>query len=362
MLNAFFFETFLVKALSLTGLLAIAGLGAAVPDTAWAQDGAVRPVKLMTVEERAKGVTRQFFGQVVARETVDLAFQVGGQIEQFPVIEGQQIAAGALIAQLDLEPFELQLDQANLQLDQAERTLARLSQLSGTAVSRVAADDAETQVGLSRIAVRNAEYSMEHATLHAPFDALVAARNVATFTTVAAGTPIVRLHDMSDLRIEIDVPEILFQRAGENADVTLMAKFPVRDELYPLKIREFDAEASAVGQTFRLTLGMDRPAGLSVLPGSSVTVLATLADEGALPIIPVTAMQIANDGSVHVMVFEATSAEEGTVSRREITVEPDRDGVFQLVSGLNIGDEIVMTGANALSDGQAVRRFTGFAD
>lgn len=362
MLNAFFFDLSLTKALPLTGLLALVGLGLVTPNTALAQDGAVRPVKLMTVEARSDGVTRQFFGQVVARETVDLAFQVGGQIEEFPVIEGQQIAAGSLIAHLDLEPFELQLDQANIQLDQAERTQARLNQLSGTAVSQVAVDDAETQVGLSRIAVRNAEYSLNHATLHAPFDALIAARNVANFTTVAAGTPIVRLHDMSDLRIEIDVPEILFQRAGGNAQVELLAKFPVREELYPLEIREYDAEASAIGQTFRLTLGMDRPEGLSVLPGSSVTVLATLADEGALPTIPATAIKIANDGTVQVMVFNATSDDEGTVSLREITVQPDRDGVFELVSGLEVSDEIVVTGVNALSDGQTVRRFTGFAD
>lgn len=355
--------------LKTSAIAAAVALTAALPLAAQAQEAdaetpveVVRPVKLMTVEASSAGVTRTFFGQVAAKETVDLAFQVAGQIVEFPVIEGQIVPKGGLIAHLDQEPFQLQLDQAELQFEQAKRTLDRFNQLTGTAVSRVAADDAETQFGLAKIALRNAEYSLEHATLHAPFDALVASRNVANFTTVGAGNAIVRLHDMSDLRIEIDVPEVLFQRAGSSTDVQLMARFPVGDALYPLEIREFVAEASTVGQTFQLTLGLDQPDGLNVLPGSSVTVLATILQEEGLPLVPSTALRIANDGSTHVMVFTPTTGNQGTVSERKITIEADRDGKFQVLDGLELGEEIAMTGANALSNGQTVRRFIGFVD
>lgn len=326
----------------------------------------LRPVKLMTVTANTGGITRTFFGQVAAKETVDLAFQVGGQIIDFPVIEGQIVPKGGLIAQLDQEPFELQLDQAQLQFEQAERTLNRFNQLTGTAVSRVAADDAETQFGLSKIALRNAEYSLEHATLHAPFEALVASRNVANFTTVGAGNAIVRLHDMSDLRIQIDVPEVLFQRAGDSAAVQLFARFPVGDTLYPLQLREYVAEASSVGQTFQLTLGLDRPDGLNVLPGSSVTVLATILQEKGNPVIPATALRIANDGSTTVMVFtpkgDDKEGDTGTVQERAVKIAANREGKFEVLEGLETGEEIALTGANALENGQTVRRFSGFVD
>lgn len=355
----------LMLALTLALMLAQALPGRAQSQTeTGAQEPVVRPVKLMRIADQATPVTRQFFGQVVARQTVDLAFQVGGQIVLLPVIEGQELARGTLIAQLDLEPFALQLNQAKLQLDQAQRTLDRLDQLQGTVVSKVSADDARTQLGLAQITARNAEYSLNQATLHAPFDALVAVRYVDNFSTVAAGTQIVRLHDMSDLRIDIDVPEVLFQRAGEKSDVELLARFPLGDTLYPLTIREFDAEASATGQTFRLTLGMDRPEGLNVLPGSSVTVLARIPADTDQPRVPATALRIANDGSVGVMVFRETDPAkgQGTVSLRPVTVAPDRDGALRVQDGLAPGEEIVMTGASALTDGQTVRRFTGFAN
>ncbi len=340
-------------------LLALVMIPAAGPLVA--QDTIVRPAKLMVVGADTGGITRQFFGQVVARQTVDLAFQVSGQIVEFSAIEGQEMAQGALIAKLDLEPFELQQQQAQLQVDQADRLLTRLNNLS-SAASEVSRQDAETQLALARVQLRNAEYSLENATLHAPFDALVASRNVSNFTTVNAGSPVVRLHDMSDLRIEIDVPEVLFQRAGEDADVRLLARFPTSDDTYPLKIREFNAEASAIGQTFRLTLGMERPEGLGALPGSSVTVLATLNEGVARLAVPATALRIGNDGSTSVMRFIPGIDDIGTLEEVVVEVTATRDGKFNIVSGLEAGTEIVRIGAQVVEDGDTVRRFSGYAN
>jgi len=324
----------------------------------------IRPVRLMTVGDGAAGLTRQFFGQIVARQTVDLAFQVGGQVVELEAEEGAEIPAGEMIAQLDLEPFELQLQQAQLQYDQAQREVARLAQLTSS-VSEVAREDAETQLGLARVALRNAEFSLENATLHAPFDALVASRNVANFTTVSAGTPVVRLHDMSEIRVEIDVPEVLFQRVGQGAGVDLRARFPSSERTFPLELREFNAEASSIGQTYRLTLGMPRPEEITVLPGSSVTVLATITGNGAPLIVPASAIRIANDGATSVLRFVPAEGGEdglGTVEDVAVAIEPTRDGRFAVTEGLDPGTEIVSTGAHAVTPGETVRRFTGFAN
>ncbi len=342
-------------------LCAGAILGLITTGPLMAQDAVPRPVQLMTLGADGGDITRQFFGQVVARQTVDLAFQVSGQIITLPANEGAVIRGQGLIAQLDLEPFELQLQQAQLQFDQAERALDRLNQLTSS-VSEVAREDAETQLGLARVAVRNAEYALENAILLAPFDALVAARNVANFTTIAQGTPVVRLHDVSELRIEIDVPEVLFQRVGEDADLTILARFPTGDATYPLAIREFNAEASSIGQTYRITLGLPPQNGLNVLPGSSVTVIATLHNAEAAMIVPSTAVRIANDGATSVMRFIPQDDETGVLEEILVDIEPTRDGAFRVTSGITPGDTIVRTGAHAVQDGLTVRRFTGYAN
>lgn len=340
----------------------VAALFVLVCAQASAQDSEPRLAKLTTVVAEAGEVSRQFFGHVVAKETVDLAFQVGGQIVELPIVEGQTVPAGGPIATLDLEPFELALDQARVQREQAQRTFERLQQLEGGAVSQVTVEDAQTQLQLSEIAVRDAERSLRNALLVAPFEALVASRNVANFTTISAGTPIARLHDMSELRIEIDVPEVLFQQAGENPDVDLFAKFPSSDEQFPLEVREFNAETSQVGQTFQITLGMAPPDGLVVLPGSSVTVFATLRGVASSKVIPSSAVVTSNDGGAQVMVFSPTGADAGTVQLVPVTLSPGSRGEVIVVGGLDGGEEIVASGANLLADGESVRRFVGFAN
>jgi len=330
------------------------------PLTTWAET-LPKPVKLMTTQSGEAHLERQFFGQVAAKQTVDLAFQVGGQILQFPVAEGFIAPMGSLIAQLDLEQFELKLEQARLQKAQADRTVARMAKLEGT-VSKVAMDDAETQAGLTAIAVRDAEYALRHATLKAPFDALISSREVAMFTTVSAGTPIVRLHDMSELHIEVDVPEILFQQSEANDVLQITASFPGRDEEYPLRILEFDAEASNVGQTYRVTFLFQPPEGMQVYPGASATV-KVLADAGDNIIsLPATALVSNPSGQVGAMVFSPTGADEGTVTWTPVEIEPTQFGDFRVLSGLQGGEDIVLTGGGALTNGQAVRRFIGFAN
>ncbi len=321
-----------------------------------------RLAKIVSVEAFDGEIVRQFFGRVTAKETVDLAFQVGGQIVEFPAIEGEPIPQGGLIARLDQEPFELALDQARTQQRQADRNLARFEQLQGNAVSQVSVDDAKTQAELTALAVRDAERALRHTTLVAPFTALVASRNLANFSTIGAGTPVVRLHDMSELRIEIDVPEIIFQTAGEDPDVDLSAKFPAIDEVFALEPREFNAETSSIGQTFRITLGMPPPNGRVILPGSSVTVTAVL--KGGTPrlLIPASSVLTDNGGAPQVLVFEPAGAEEGTVRRVDIQIEPSPTGEVRVISGLEAGQEVVASGAALLADGERVRRFAGFSN
>ncbi|WP_421701721.1 efflux RND transporter periplasmic adaptor subunit [Aliiroseovarius sp.] len=345
-------------------LLIAATLPAFAQEDAAPAPAAPKPAKLMEVEAGTALPTRHFFGRVVARQSVDLAFQVGGEITDFGVIEGQFVDRDELIASLDMELFQLQFEQARLQLEQADRTLERLSKLAGNTVSQVTIDDAETTKLLAEVALRQAEYNIEHAMLLAPFDGMVALRHTEEYNTVAAGAPVVRLHDMSEIRVEIDVPEVLFQQSGEDDAFAILARFPAQPEQqYPMTVREFDAEASEAGQSFRFTLGMEPAEGLEVLPGSSVEISVSLFSHGQAITLPATALlPVGSDGDLAVMLYEpGATPEEGTVVQHPVKVEVNNLGGFTVVEGLSGGEEIVATGVAALQDGQAVRRFNGFA-
>lgn len=329
---------------------------------ALAQTSEPPQVKTAVLGAAGNTVVRQFFGTVVARETVDLAFQVSGQVVDFPVLEGVPIGKGALIAQLDLEPFELALARAEAEKNQADRNLARYEQLEGGTVSEAQVLDARTAAQLAAIAVTDAERALRLATLRAPFDALIAVRNVANFTTVQAGSPVVRLHDISEWRVEIEVPEVLFRQAGEDPDITLTLGFPGDSRRIPLETREFNAQTSGVGQTLTITLALVEDPGPGVLPGSSATVYAELRNAVSLPAVPPSAIITAPDGSTSVMVFEPSGeGDAGTVRATTVTITAGPNGQLLVTEGVAPGAEIVAAGASMLEDGQAVRRFTGFS-
>lgn len=316
-------------------------------------------VKTITVSHEGQTQARVFFGRVTAKQTVDLAFQVAGQIKELPVVEGDLISAGDLVARLDTKPFSLAVESAAISKDQADRVSARLNKLRGNAVSGVAVEDAGSQASIAAVGLKDAKYALDRSVLVAPFDALVASRKVANFTTVAAGTTVVRLHDMSELRIDVNVPEVLFQRIGRDADVVLEAEFPTGDTKYPAEFREINAEASDIGQTFQVTLGMVPPDGLNLLPGSSVMIHADFKQDVSSIVVPASAIRTDTDGTTSVMRLVGSKGAE-KLEKVTVSLKVNNRGSLEIINGLDAGNVIVATGVQSLSVGQAVSRFTSF--
>jgi len=265
-------------------------------------------VKTITLEDPLDAISRTYFGEISAKETVSMGFQVGGRILEFYAPEGEIIPKGRVIAQLDQVPFQIAVDQARLTLEQAERQLARFERLLGSAIAEAQLLDARTEALLADVALRDAEYALEQATLKAPFDALVASRSVANFSTVAAGSEVVRLHDMSELRVDIEVPEVIIQQLGNAPDVVLNAQFPGEENDVPLVFREINAEVSQVGQTFRVTLAVEAPPDRLLFPGASVVVKARVPSAHSGFVLPVTAIGTAPDGSTFVHRLNADAS------------------------------------------------------
>ena len=154
----------------------------------------IRAVKLVSPEPASAALERSFFGQIVAFETVDLSFEIGGRLTELNAVEGDFLAKDTVIAALDLGPLERAAERARLNLQQADRDLERAQTLAATnTVADVQAENARTARNLADVALREAEEALTDATLHAPFNALVASRLAPNFSNVSAGQPIVRL-------------------------------------------------------------------------------------------------------------------------------------------------------------------------
>lgn len=328
----------------------------------WAEDAsdAPLPVRTMLVPEPTVMIERQFFGRITAKDTVSLAFEVGGQIETLQAPEGAFVPKGTLIGVLDLGPFERRVERAELAYEQTVRALRRAQSLALKSVaSQVRAEDAQTAFDLATVELRVARAALEDAHIFAPFDAQVSDRIASPHAFTEPGQPIVRLHDLSELRVQFDLPERLLREVGDVREVTFLGAVPGLQDTIPLRFREFRAETGEIGQGYTVSLAIDPDAAKTLRPGQTMQVRGRIASETRDHIIPSTAIAIAPDGTQYVVMIEQSDAGLVAVHAPISIVAPT--GSTLSVQGLQSGIEIVEVGAHAVANGARVKRYLGLS-
>jgi RND family efflux transporter MFP subunit len=345
------------------GLVALATLGLAACNEGAAVEEAelIRPVRLVTAGETQALEARRFVGRVDAVSTVDLSFQVGGRIADIPVRQGTLIAQGETIAALEPDDFDLALREAQLQYDLAARDLERKRELvAREAISTAAFEQSEIEHGLRRVALDNAERNRAHTTITAPFDALVTRRLADPYANVQAGTPIVRVQDVTELRVHINVPENVIGLVAQPEMFRIEAIFPDRpDEALPLTYREHATEPDAIAQTYEVTLALEAPFDGTILPGMTVSVRVSLAGAAAQAAmtLPVSAIDTTPDGDFRVWIYDPDTQ---SVSARGVALGDVSEERIAVREGVAPGEQVVAAGAHLMREGLRVRPFESF--
>ena len=314
-----------------------------------------RPVRIMTVETAADTVTHRFSGRVKAVQTVDLSFQVGGRLIELPIKEGQVVKKGEMIARLDPADFERAVREAKVNLTLAQQDFDRAQKLVRKNVAAAKTlDQARATLDLAKVALDDARQNLAYTRLFAPFDALVSRRLVDNFTTLAAGTQVVRIQDVSEVQVDVDVPESLLAQSHEKDVADISAEFLAAPGVrFPLDFREYSSEPNAVTQTYRVTLSMPRQEQFHILPGMTASVFVSLKKDGAIGVrVPVSAVVADETKAFFVWVFDE---ESGTVSKRSVTLGTMDKKSVGVLSGLQPGEKIVTAGVQQIVDGMAVR-------
>ena len=323
----------------------------------------MRAVKLITPGGSSQPDKRVFFGQIAAKETVDISFEVGGRMVMFDAQEGQFMDAGTQIAALERGPFERAVERARLQLVQSERDFVRTQKLAkSNAIAETQAEDAKTTRDLAKVTLQEAQDALDDATLFVPFRALVASRLTPNFANVSPNQPIVRLHDMSEVRVEIDVPERFFQQRNDVGALTFTGSSPLFDAEVPLELREFNAETQSIGQSYRVTFALPTDQTTAAfIPGASMTVTACMKQrQSTLAILPPAAVNIQGNEAKVMIYTPDDTGDTGTVDWQTVEVG-SATGTDITVTGLAPDAMIVAAGAHLLSAGETVRPYVGMS-
>lgn len=316
-------------------------------------------VKLYTVNGDEQLNSRHFVGRVDAVSTVDLAFQVGGRVTELAVQQGQIVPAGELLAALDPTDYQLALQQANVQLEQAKRDLARGQPLREQGILTPSDfDQLQTSYDIAKVAQENAKRNTDYTRLNAPFDALVTRRLIERYTTVAGGTAVLRVQNVSELRVHINVPEQIMRLVSDSNDYQVSVRLSDKaTERYPLVYREHATEADPYTQTYQVSFALPRMPGVNLLPGMTVNVVTQKQQALSKVSVPVSALDTSTPNQFFVWRYDADSQR---VQRIPVQVGTMREQQVEILSGLNQGAQVVSAGIYHLQNGQLVRPFNAY--
>ncbi len=318
----------------------------------------VKPVKLFKVQAEQEKLKMSLPGRVRAAQRSELSFKVSGPLEKLPVVEGQQVEKGDLVAQILPRDFQTAINEAKARELEAEQQYNRYKQLySKRQVSKADFDRYRALRDVARAQLEDARNALKDTTLVAPFDGVIAKRYVENFQKVTEKEPIVYLQLIDKLEILIDVPELMMAQFKQGGDLEVTAEFDsVPGNLYPLTVKEFSTDADPATQTYQVVLVMDQPEEANILPGmtAKVTVMSKEGTPGDNTIlVPAIAVLNDADGKNYLWVFNRDSK---TVTKTDIELgNLSGSKNVLVVGGLQGGEEVIISGVTKLQDGMEVR-------
>ena len=326
--------------------------------TALPAKAATKPqTRVVTVEARRVAVdtvvdTIRAVGTLRANESVVISPEIAGRIARLPFREGDRVAAGAPLVELDASILRAEMDkaQSDLTLAEANRTRALTLARQGTGTLR-ARDEAVAAFEVARANVALARARLEKATITAPMAGTVGIRAVSVGAYVSAGDAIVELAETDPIKVDFRVPELALSslKVGQPIRVSVDA---FAGRFFDGKIYIIDPIVDANGRAIRLRARIPNPDGL-LSPGLFARVEIVVARRENALLIPESA--VFTDGDGHFVY----SVDGGRAVRTKVELGQRRPGEVEVLRGLAPGATVVTAGHQKLRDGDRVKLMGG---
>jgi membrane fusion protein (multidrug efflux system) len=345
---------FLVAAGVLLGLMVVA----AVLHIAFAKDegaakaapgggrggGRGQQVSEATVAARSFSDTIRVLGVARGVRSVNITSNSTELITAVLFRDGQRVAAGAPLVQLQAREEDAGIIEARAQVTQAQREYERYRALAEKGIApRVTAEQSETALETARASLAAAEARRGDRMIRAPFAGVLGLTTVTAGTLINPGAVIATLDDTDVIRVDFPVPERYLGVLRPGLSLTATAD-AFSGEAFQGRIALIDTRINETTRAVTARAEFPNPGG-RIRPGMLMRV-AVAQGQRQTPAVPEAAIQYEGQGA---FVYRIASGPKGSTAQRvEVETGAVEGGFVEIVSGLSVGDKVVGGGLNRI--------------
>ena len=335
-----------IKTLSLAvlsaGLLASCSSSSSSKSTEEQSADTVRLVEVAPAEMRALSLSEEFTAQLEAKVVNNITAQAGGRLKQLLVKVGDRVGAGQAVARMEAT----QAAQAQIQLADAKTNFARMDELYKVGgVSKAQWEQAKSAVDQAKLAYGNAA---ENTVLRSPISGFVTAKNYDNGDMTSPQLPVVVIQQIAPVKAVIGVSEQYYSYLKKGAAATLSVD-ALGEETFSGIVTNIFPTLDPVTHTVSTEIEVANK-DLKLRPGMYARVHLDFGTKEALTVPDKAIVRQAGSGARYVYVFSG-----GKAVYRAVELGQQQGDLYEVVSGLNAGDQVITSAPSNLKNGLSVK-------
>src|SRR5882724_3548045 len=323
------------------------------PQVQSAQTAQDPPVQVQITHLSAGPITRSVMlpAQVIAFQEATLYAKVSGYLKSIAVDKGDKVAAGAVLARIEIPELVASKAKQEAELKAAQADYSRLQESLQKAPDLVVpemVDQARGRYEVARASLDQSETLLGYATITAPFSGIITRRDIDPGALIQANSAILGLMDFSKVRLQIGVPEAEASRVVVGQPV-LVTTDNLPGMHFEGKVTRFTYALDTASRTMLTEVMLDNTQ-LALRPGMLVTARMGIEHKESALLMPVESL-----------VMEKANAFAYTVDGNKAAKHPIKIGFndgknVEVVDGLGASDAVILAaGKLKLNNGQPVQ-------
>ena len=313
-------------------------------------------VTIKSVEKEPYQHFVDFQGNVRSKKNVLVFPEMSGQLEKLYVEKGSAVKKGQTIAKIESASLQAQVKQMEAQLALTKTLFERRQRLWEKKVgSEIEYLQAKSNFEAQSNALKNLKVNLGKTYVKAPFTGVIdeVITEAGNIVSPASNQAIVRVVNLSNMYVKTELPEKYFTTIKKGNEVEV--EFPVLGKKIKSKVYQTGTYIDPRNRTFSIEVKLTNK-DRDIIP--NLTTKLKINDYTNNEAILVAQNVISEDAKGRSYLYVAkTTNRKGIyeVSKQFVETGKAQAGVIEILSGIEVGQQIVIEGARSVEQGQKVR-------